>query len=311
MIRSFDQIDSVTLTRYRADPVAFIEECLVSPYDGKVYTMVDAERQFINFAFRLDDEGKLLYPLLVYSAVKKSRKTELAGILTHTMICLFGGKFAEAFIVANDREQAINRCFTACCRIAEASPLLQHETRIMQDRILFPATQSSITAVATDYASIAGGHPTISVFDEIWAATSERARRLWDELIPVPTRKISCRLVVSHAGFEGEGHLLRELNQRGIQLPEVGTDLRAGSGMLMHWSHTPLHHWQNEQWLAQMRRELRPNQYARMIENRFVSAESSFISPDLWDACVDVNRGHKVADLVLANLGRRRRIRQT
>ena len=300
MIRSFDQIDPRTLARYRTDPAAFIEECLRSPYDGKPYKLVEAERQFINFAFRLDEEGKLLFPLLVYSAIKKSRKTELAALLTHTLICLFGGKFAEAFIVANDREQAINRCFTACCRIAEASPLLQHETRVMQDKILFPATQSSITAVASDYASIAGGHPTISVFDEIWAATSERARRLWDELIPVPTRKISCRLVVSHAGFEGEGHLLRELNQRGMQLPEVGTDLRAGSGMLMHWSHVPLHHWQNEQWLAQMRRELRPNQYARMIENRFVSAESSFINPDLWDACVDPNRGHKVADLFLS-----------
>ena len=57
-----------------------------------------------------------------------------------------------------------------------------------QDKIVLPATQSSITAIASDYASIAGGHPTIGVFDEIWAATSERARRLWDELVPVPTR---------------------------------------------------------------------------------------------------------------------------
>jgi phage terminase large subunit-like protein len=92
---------------------------------------------------------------------------------------------------------------------------------VTQDKIVFPATQSSITAIASDYASIAGGHPTIGVFDEIGAATSERARRLWDELVPVPTRTISCRLVVTRAGFEGEGHLMQDLHKRGLQLPEV------------------------------------------------------------------------------------------
>ena len=36
-----------------------------------------------------------------------------------------------------------------------------------------------------------------------------------------------------------------------------------------------------------MRRSLRPNQYLRMIENRFVTSEGSFISLDDWDAIVD------------------------
>src|SRR5262249_38622158 len=36
-----------------------------------------------------------------------------------------------------------------------------------------------------------------------------------------------------------------------------------------------------------MRRSLRPNQYLRMIENRFVTTESAFIDMDEWDACVD------------------------
>jgi hypothetical protein len=299
MIRSFDEIDSRTLARYRQAPDEFIEECLVSPYNGQPYRLVDAERAFIKLAFQLDEDGRLRYPLLIYSAIKKSRKTELAGILTHTMLLLFGGTFAEALILANDMSQAINRCFTACCRIAEASPLLRRETKIMQDKILFPATQSSITAVASDYAGLAGGHPTISVHDELWGATSERARRVWDETIPVPSRKISCRLVTSHAGFEGEGHLLRELYQRGIKLPLVGDDLYAGDGMLMYWSHQPIQHWQDDKWLAQMRRELRPNQFARMIENRFVTSESAFIDPAAWDRIVDPKLGAVVADLFL------------
>ena len=286
------EIDSRTLARYRADPCAFIEECLVSPYDGQPYQLNDAERRFIKFMFQRDDDGRLLYPLLLYSAIKKSRKTELAGLLTLTTIVLFGGRYAEAFIVANDQEQAINRCFTACRRIVETSPLLSREANCLQDKIIFPATQSTISAIASDYSSIAGGHPTIAVFDELWAFTSRRSRRLWDECIPVPTRKVSCRLVVTHAGFEGEGHLLQDLYKRGLQLPEVGTDLRAGDGMLMFWSHTPICHWQDEKWLAQMRRDLPANQYLRMAENRFTSTEAAFIELAKWDACTDRGLGH-------------------
>jgi hypothetical protein len=41
-------------------------------------------------------------------------------------------------------------------------------------------------------------------------------------MIPPPTRKISCRLVVTYAGFSGESVLLEELYRRGMALPEVG-----------------------------------------------------------------------------------------
>jgi hypothetical protein len=54
----------------------------------------------------------------------------------------------------------------------------------------------------------------------------------------------------------------------------------------MFWSHTPIAPWHTEAWLAEMRRSLRPAQYLRMIENRFVACESSFIDMPQWDACV-------------------------
>jgi hypothetical protein len=130
----------------------------------------------------------------------------------------------------------------------------------------------------------------------LWGATSERSRRLWDELVPVPTRKVSARLVTSHAGFEDEGGLLLGLYERGMALPEVGPDLRAGDGMVFHWSHQPLHHWQDDKWLMQMRRELRPGQYLRMIENRFTSNEAAFIDMADWRKCINPNGGPLLAD---------------
>jgi hypothetical protein len=110
---------------------------------------------------------------------------------------------------------------------------------------------------------------------------------LYDELVPVPTRKISCRLTTTYAGFSGESILLEELYQRGLAQPQIGTDLYAGDGLLMFWSHEPVAAWQTEDWLAQMRRQLRPNQYLRMIENRWVSNEDTFVDMVEWDRCVD------------------------
>jgi hypothetical protein len=113
------------------------------------------------------------------------------------------------------------------------------------------------------------------------------SHRLWDELVPVPTRQTACRLTVTYAGFEGESSLLEGLYKRGLQQPEIAPSLYAGDGLLMFWSHVPVAPWQSVAWLADMRRSLRPNAYLRMIENRFVSTESSFIELDWWDACVD------------------------
>jgi hypothetical protein len=279
-------LNAQSIARYRADPCAFIEECLVSPYTREPYQLVEAERAFIQHAFRLDTDGRLLHPLLVYSAIKKSRKTELAALIVITMITLLGGEYGEANIVANDQKQAVDRCFTACSRIIAASSLLCNEVKCTQDKITFLATGSTITALTNDAAGVAGGHPVISVFDELWTAPAgERGRRMFDALIPVPSRKISCRLVVSHAGIADDNHLLYQLYQRGMQLPQIATDLHAGNGMLCFWSHSPLHPaWQTTKWLEEMRRELPPNQFMFMIENYFVPSEAAFITPAMWDA---------------------------
>ena len=64
----------------------------------------------------------------------------------------------------------------------------------------------------------------------------------------------------------------------------------------MAWHHEPIAPWQTEAWLAEMRRSLRTNQYLRMIENRFVTSESSFIDMRAWDACVNPRLGHTISN---------------
>ena len=91
---------------------------------------------------------------------------------------------------------------------------------------------------------------------------------------------------MTYAGFEGEIALLEGLYKRGMAQPQVGKDLYAGDGMLMFWSHEPVAPWQDEAWLSDMRRSLRPNQYLRMIENRVRVEREPVHRHGGWDACV-------------------------
>jgi phage terminase large subunit-like protein len=280
-------LDRGSLARWRREPHRFITEVLHDPETGEPFELLRAEQAFLDHCYKTDASGRLLYPEQVFSAPKKSGKTAFAALHVLTTTLIFGGPYAEGYCCANDLEQAQGRVFQACKRMVERSPLLRGEAKITSDKIEFPATGATITAIPSDYAGAAGANPTISAFDELWGYTSERSRRLWDEMVPPPTRKIACRLTTTYAGFEGESVLLEELYKRGLQGEEIGADLRSGDGLLMFWSHTPIAPWQTPEWLEQMRGQLRPNAYARMIENRFASAASVFIDMDEFDSCVD------------------------
>ena len=182
------QLDAAALARWRAEPTTFVEEVLHDAETRKPFKLLPAERAFMEHAFHTGDDGRLLYPEQIYSCPKKSGKTAFAAMHALTTVLLFGGRFPEGTLVANDLEQAQGRVFEAVRRIVECSPLLRAETRITADRMTFPAIGATITAIASDYAGAAGGNQCIACFDELWGYTSERSRRLWDEMVPPPTQ---------------------------------------------------------------------------------------------------------------------------
>jgi Phage Terminase len=193
---------------------------------------------FLRYAFATGSDGRLLYPEQIYACPKKSGKTTFAAIYTITIVMLFGGHYPEAICAANDQEQSIGRVFAAIKRIIECSPLLRNEAKITVDKITL--ADAVISAIPSNYASAAGSNPVVTVFDELWAYDRERLRRLFDELVPPPTRRIACRLIVTYAGFEGESILLHELYKRGLSQPKLAPNLYAGDGILMFWSHDPV-----------------------------------------------------------------------
>jgi phage terminase large subunit-like protein len=269
------------------DPADFIENTLINPETLRPFILTPIERAFLRHAFELTPDGRLTYPELVFSAPKKSGKTGFAAMLLLYVVRVLGGRYAEGIVLANDLEQAEGRVFQAATRIVEASPLLSADTKIRADQIEFLSTGSVIYALSSDYASAAGANPTITVFDELWGYTSENSRRLWDEMVPPPTRQLGCRLTVTYAGYEGESKLLEELHKRGLRGEQVGPALYAQPGMLMLWTHEFTAPWQDEAWREQMRETLRPNAYLRLIENRWVTTESTFVEMEWWDGCTN------------------------
>jgi hypothetical protein len=287
---------SIALQAWASDPIGFIRDVLINPETSLPFDLYPVQERFFDEALTAAD-GRLLYPEIVYAAPKKSGKTATAAMAMLYVVLVLGGPYAEGYCVANDYDQATGRVFQAAARIVERSPLLAGRARIFRDRIEFPESGTTITAIASDYAGAAGANPSITVFDELWAYTSESARRLWDEMVPVPTRRVSVRLTTTYAGFEGESELLEQLYKHGIAGEQIVPSLYRNGGQLMLWAHEPVAPWQTPAWLEQMRAQLRPNAYLRLIENRFVGGESAFIPVEWWDRAT--NSTPVVADRAL------------
>jgi phage terminase large subunit-like protein len=295
---SREQLNARSLAYWRAHPIEFIETVLFDPETRRPFKLLPVERAFLEHAFKIGPDGRLLYNEWLYSCPKKSGKTTFEALIELAMTLLFGGAYPESYILANSQEQGKGRVFEICCRIVNASPLLKDEADITTDKICFPAFNATIQAIPCDAGSAAGSNAVCAGFDELWAYTSEHARRLWDEMTPPPTRKIACRVTVTYAGYEGESVLLEELYRRGLQQPLVGEDLYAGDGLLMFWSHKPVAPWQDEAWLTSMRRE-RASAYQRQVLNQFASSSSQFIEMSWWRSCVDPNATPALADKTL------------
>ena len=89
-------IAKTVLTRWRANPINFIQQVLINPETNRPFVLLDAERAFLTNAFTLGADGRLLYPEQVYACPKKSGKTTFAAIYVITVVLLYGGAYPEA-----------------------------------------------------------------------------------------------------------------------------------------------------------------------------------------------------------------------
>jgi hypothetical protein len=240
----------------------------------------------LRLAFVFDRTGQLGLRLLLWSEVKKSGKTFIAACLGIWWAATRTN--TEVLVVANDLDQAQGRVFKTMVALCRLNGLERAKYVKVKATELEFISGTTVTAIASEYAGAAGSRHSLVIFDELWAFGTERAVRLVEELTPPPTEENAWQLVVTYAGFTGESKLLETLYQRGLTGERIDRELEVyrADDLLMFWSHQPRQPWQTPEYYASQRRSLRPNTYARIHENRWVSSESAFIPAEMWDACV-------------------------
>jgi phage terminase large subunit-like protein len=282
------------------DLVAFIDARIQRNELGQPFQLAEHQRVILREAFTFDAEGRLSWDTVIYSAVKKSGKTTINGVVT-----LWWGLTQEApneiLVVANDLEQAQGRVFHAMEGLLKHNPDLDPEAKVTTKEIRL-SNDTVITAIASEYAGAAGSNHGLSSWDELWGYSSESATRLWEELTPVPTRRNSIRFITTYAGWDNESTLLRDLYTQGVGPdespqgqaerlhPELPIYAHREARLFVYWDHEPRMPWQTCAYYASQRRTLRPGTYLRLHQNRWASAETAFITPELWDPCVDPTR---------------------
>ncbi|HHU87399.1 MAG TPA: hypothetical protein GXZ25_11485 [Peptococcaceae bacterium] len=276
--------------------MAWAEANFILADTGRPIKLMPHQKKILRLAFTPGPDGRLPCETIIYSCVKKSGKTTIAALVTE-WFALTQGPYNEIYMLANDQEQAQSRAFQDVVRSIQAHPLLAHNCSITKNEIRF-STGTTITALASDYAGAAGSRHGLTCWDELWAYTSERAYRLWDELTPIPTKLNSIRLVTTYAGFEGESILLENLYKQGLAGQRIDDELPiyVNGRLFVYWDHEPRMPWQTPEYYEEQRKSLRTNTYLRLHENRWTSGESNFVDIAWWDACVKPEISPLVAD---------------
>ena len=293
----------VSPTRYQRDPVKFIDECITVNERGRPFRLTPVQRAVLTAAFMFDRRGQLAWSTFVYSCPKKSGKTTINAALLLWWAYTQDAP-NELLVLANDLEQSTARVFTTARKLIQRNPQLAASAVVLDKARIVLTNDTEIKALASEYAGAAGSGHGLTSWDELWGATSENSRRLWDELTPVPTDlehglKNSIRLVTTYAGWEGESDLLWDLYVKnvgpeehpqgpGVRChPTIPLYLNAATRTLIYWEHVGHLPAQSDAYYAQQKAELRPGTYLRLHENRWTTTETRFLEPAQVEACID------------------------
>jgi len=285
------------LERYRTDFVGFCDRFIHKNELGQPFKLIPHQRVKYGLMFQFDVNGRLSFKTIVDACIKKTGKTAMNGA-----VCTWWGFTQEPpneiLIVANDLEQSIGRVFKAAAGIIRNNPDLARSAEI-QSRQIILSNGTTISALASDWAGSAGSNHGLVSWDEPWGIIHESSKRMWEELTGVPTRRNSIRFVTTYAGWEGESKLLWDLYLQGVGKeehpegqgkrihPTLPIYANKEANLLVYWDHEPRMPWQTPEYYAAQKRSLRPGTYLRLHENRWTTAETVFITPELWDPCVE------------------------
>lgn len=276
---------------------------------------------------RLDRVGKFPYDSVIWSQPKKHGKTQTCAAVA-SWFAVHCEPPNLLMTLASNQEQSAGLIFNSLVPTMYAVGGKVPNTTTSTPIIRLP-NGTVIRAIPNNYAGQAGGNQGFTGWSELWTYKSERDRRLWEEMPPVPTRWNSIRWVETYAGFEDESELLidqfsrvfghkngekripdfteREIQENAVPVPGL-EHIRTGEGdferpccyhipeegFFMFWDHEIRAHrkdggWITDQYIAKQKAENRHTTFVRLWENRWQSSIGTFLEPHLVDRAVTVD----------------------
>lgn len=203
---------------YPNDPATWIEKHFFIPEtpDHKTILM-PYQRECLTRALTRDSQGNFPYSLILWSDIKKSIKSMIAGAVALWMA--WNNPWSSIKIVANDLKQADSREAFYIRRAIELHPEMRKLARVKPSGYLIELpNHARIESIPVDPKGEAGGNDDMIIFVELWAANNEAAQRMWTEMTVSPTKYgKSFRWVETYAGFNGKSPLLEQLYDVGVK----------------------------------------------------------------------------------------------
>ncbi len=313
--------DWTTVSRYKGS---------YSYETAELIKLLDYQADILNLIWTPDAEGNYPYSQVIWSQPKKNGKTQIAGAVAAWM--------AEnleppnmIYTLASNQEQSAGLIFNALIPTLYALGGQTPNTTQSVPITLLP-NGTSIRAIPNNYAGQAGGSYGGTFWSELWTYKSERDRRLYEEMPPVPTRKTSVRWIETYAGFQNESDLLidefsrifgsmrsdgtrnPDFTERRIQKnaePVPGLEhITSTSGrpscwhvpgerFFMFWDDKIRAPWITDQYMREQKAGNRHSTYVRLWQNKWQTSEGTFIEPLMWDAALTLDE-EKLGPMVLA-----------
>lgn len=288
-------------------PSEWISQNFYIPETRRPIVLMPHQAAIVDYA--LDEANN--FTTIVYSTIKKSGKTAIAGAMGR-YLAENSGYRAEILTVANDEAQARSRGYQSLLTSIELTPgfnrgrsILPGQWKIIEKQAVHLPTNSVVRAIANDSEGEAGGNPVATIWTEIWGLKTEKDKKLWAELTPVPTRARSLRIIETYAGYSDESKILLEVYKRGLEGERLTHDdinwpfedqppiwVNKKARMFMYWDtglaarRMP---WQtnkdSEDYYAEQAESLTEDDYKRFHFNEWITSTSPFIRIEWWRNC--------------------------
>lgn len=278
--------EQTRITKATIGAVEWIQSNFYIPETNAPIQLVPYQAHVIMEALSKDDNGLFAYSTVLYSDLKKSAKSSIAGAVA--LYLAWHNPRESVRIVGNDLKQADSRTFFYIKRAIELHPQFSRECRIKQYEITLP-NKTIISAVPVDPRGEAGGGDLIICFTELWAMKNEAAKAMWTEttLSPLKFGK-SLRWCESYAGFIGESPILEQLYDVGVKEGKrIDNDLELyrNDRLLAFWNTQPRCPWQTSAYYAEESKVLRPEEFKRIHRNEWGQASTPFVPLEWWTSC--------------------------